>query len=50
MSEIPLKVANGIFEADMALSGLAGGDYLIEFAAKAESGEAKDVIAFRVGR
>jgi VWFA-related protein len=50
MSELPLQAAGSVFEAELPLSALAAGDYLLEFSAKAESGEAKETLAFRVGR
>ena len=51
MSELTLQAAaNGLFEAELPLSALAAGEYLIELTAKSESGTTQDTIAFRVGR
>ena len=50
MSEIPMQLNGAVFEAELPLSAFGGGDYLLEFTAKAESGEAKETLAFRVGR
>jgi VWFA-related protein len=51
MSDLPFKqAADGFFEAELPLSSLAAGEYLIEFTAQTESGKAQDTIAFRVGR
>jgi VWFA-related protein len=35
-------------QLDLALSGMAAGEYLVEIKAKGESGEAKQLVAFRV--
>ena len=50
MADIPLQATGSLFEAEFPLSSLGGGEYLIEFIAKAESGTAQETIAFRVGR
>ncbi|MEO5896701.1 MAG: VWA domain-containing protein [Vicinamibacterales bacterium] len=51
MSDLALQPGvGGSFEAELPLSALAAGDYLIEFTAKAPSGTTQDTIAFRVGR
>ena len=51
MSDLQFQAgAGGLFEAELPLSSLAAGDYLIELTAKSESGTAQDTIAFRVGR
>lgn len=51
MSELAFQTrTGGLFEAELPLSSLAAGDYLIEFNAKSESGTAQETIAFRVGR
>ena len=42
--------AGGSFEAELPLSALAGGEYLIQFTASTPSGKVQDTIAFRVGR
>ena len=44
------RAASGTFETELPLSGLAAGEYLIEFTAKTDSGTAQDTIALRVGR
>ena len=50
MSELPMQANGGVFEAELPLSSFGAGDYLIEITAKAESGEAKETLAFRIGR
>ena len=50
MADIPLQATGSMFEAEFPLSSLGGGEYLLEFIAKAESGTAQETIAFRVGR
>ena len=50
MSDITLQAAGSTFEAELPLSSLAAGDYVLEFTAKAEAGTAQETIAFRVGR
>jgi hypothetical protein len=51
MSDLTLQAGPaGLFEAELPLSSLAAGEYLIELTAKSESGTAQDTIAFRVGR
>lgn len=51
MSAIALQPgAGGSFEAELPLSALGAGEYLIEFTAKTSSGTIQDTIAFRVGR
>ncbi len=51
MSDIALQPgAAGSFEAELPLSPLGAGEYLIEFNAKTSSGTIQDTIAFRVGR
>ena len=50
MADIPLQANGSTFEAEMPLSSFGGGEYVIEFTAKAESGTAQETIAFRIGR
>jgi hypothetical protein len=51
MADIPLTPAGGsTFEAELPLSALAAGEYLIEFNASTDSGKAQDTIAFRINR
>ncbi len=38
----------GIFQVDLALASLAPGEYLIEFVARADANEARQLVAFRV--
>jgi len=37
-----------VYEVDLPLAGLAAGDYVVELRAKSPSGNANDVVAFRV--
>jgi hypothetical protein len=51
MSELPIQTPSpGKGELELGLASLAAGDYLIELTAKTESGSARELIAFRVGR
>ena len=51
MAELPVQAgAGGLSDIELPLSSLAAGDYLIELNAKTESGTAKELIAFKVGR
>ena len=51
MADIPFTSAGGAtFEAELPLSALAAGEYLLEFNASTESGKAQDTIAFRINR
>ena len=50
MAEIPLQASGATFEGELTLSSLGGGEYILEFTAKGESGTAQETIAFRVGR
>jgi VWFA-related protein len=51
MADIPFTSAGGAtFEAELPLSALAAGEYLIELNASTESGKAQDTIAFRINR
>jgi VWFA-related protein len=45
---VPPPPASGQFQIDLPLSGLAPGEYLVELKAKGQSGEAKQLVAFRV--
>jgi hypothetical protein len=46
----PMPEGSGAFEAELPLSALAAGEYLLEFKAAAQGeGEAKELIAFKVG-
>jgi hypothetical protein len=50
MAEVPIGPATtgDGFQIDMTLNSIPVGEYLIEITAKAPSGEAKELIAFRV--
>jgi len=50
MSDIKMQAVAGLFEAELPLSSLAAGEYLVEFTAKGLAGTAQDTVAFRVGR
>jgi hypothetical protein len=50
MVDIPLQATGPTFEAELQLSSLGAGEYVIEFTAKGESSTAQETIAFRVGR
>ena len=50
MSDLPLQANGSAFEAELTLSSLGAGEYVIEITAKAEAGTAQDTVAFRVGR
>jgi len=50
MADIPLQANGSTFEAELQLSSLGAGEYVLEFNAKAETGTAQETIAFRVGR
>ena len=50
MSDIQLQLVGGVYEAELPLSSLAAGEYLVEFTAKSLAGSSTDTIAFRVGR
>jgi hypothetical protein len=51
MTDLAMQTAaSGLFEAEVPLSGLAAGEYLIAFTATTESGTAQETLAFRVGR
>ena len=50
MVDIPLQATGSTFEAELPLSSLGAGEYMIEFTAKADSGTTQETIAFRVGR
>ena len=45
-----LQATGPTYEAELQLSSLGAGEYVIEFTAKAESGTTQETIAFRVGR
>ena len=50
MADVPVQAAEGKpFQIDFPLASLAPGEYLIQIDAKAESGTAKQVLAFKVG-
>ena len=49
MSDVPVQVSNsGVAEMELSLAALAGGDYLLEVNAKADSGSAQEMVAFRI--
>jgi hypothetical protein len=50
MSELPAAAAPaaGQQQIDLPLSALAPGEYVVEIKAKAEAGEAQELVAFRV--
>jgi VWFA-related protein len=50
IADLPVgaPAAGGAAEIDLALPSLAPGDYLIEIAASAEGGEAKELVGFRI--
>jgi VWFA-related protein len=50
MSDIKMQLVGGVYEAELPLSSLAAGDYLIEFTARGPAGSAQETVAFRVGR
>ena len=50
MADIPMQAVGSTFEGELTLSALGGGEYLLEFTAKGESGTVQETIAFRVGR
>ncbi|MBI2222128.1 MAG: VWA domain-containing protein [Acidobacteria bacterium] len=52
MADLPMKAPTGgarDFEAELPLAALAAGEYLVEIKASAAEGEAKELVAFRVG-
>ncbi|HSC27770.1 MAG TPA: VWA domain-containing protein [Vicinamibacterales bacterium] len=50
MADLPVQTSPGGAEIDYGLSSLAVGDYIIELTARTESGQAQELIAFKVGR
>ena len=51
MADIPFtSTGPATFEAELPLSALAAGEYLIELNASTDSGKAQDTIAFRINR
>ena len=51
MADLPVQAGTGgAADIELPLSSLAAGDYLIELNAKADSGSAQELIAFKVGR
>jgi hypothetical protein len=49
MSELPVTPsAEGRSEIELALAPIAAGEYVIEVTAAGESGEVKELLAFRV--
>ena len=51
MADVPVASASagGTHQIDLGLSSIATGDYIIEITAKGETGEAKQLVALRVG-
>ena len=50
MADVPVQAADGKpFQIDFPLASLAAGEYLIQIDAKAASGAAQHVLAFKVG-
>ena len=51
MSDVPVAAApsGGTHQIDMGLSSIASGEYLIEITAKGATGEAKELVPFRIG-
>jgi hypothetical protein len=51
MSDLTVQSSpSGGVDLDLPLGNLAPGDYLIEFSARTPSGDARELIAFKVGR
>jgi hypothetical protein len=50
MADIPVQPLEGGNALELSLSSLAAGDYVIEVNAKAETGAAQELIAFKVSR
>jgi VWFA-related protein len=50
MADLPVQAQGAAADVELPLASLAPGDYLIEVNAKAESGTAQELIAFKVGR
>jgi VWFA-related protein len=51
MADVPVQTpAPGGADVDLPLSNLAPGDYLLQLTAKTETGTARELVAFRVGR
>jgi VWFA-related protein len=49
MNDLPVSAASGqTHQVDLPLAGIAAAEYLIEITAKGESGDAKQLVAFRV--
>jgi VWFA-related protein len=50
MADVPVApaAAGGTHQIDLALSGIAAGEYLIEITAKGSSGEAKELVPLRI--
>jgi len=48
MADLPVKSSNGSSELELGLAAYAAGEYLLELTAKAESGTAQEIIAFRL--
>ncbi|HEX7087698.1 MAG TPA: VWA domain-containing protein [Vicinamibacterales bacterium] len=51
MQEIPVQVdaASGAVDVELPLAGIAPGEYLLELRASGQGGEARELVAFRVG-
>ena len=50
MSDIKMQPIDGLYEAELPLSSLAAGEYIVEITAKGLAGTAQETVAFRVGR
>lgn len=51
MSDLPMSpyaAADGVYQIDLPLAGLAPGEYLIAITARASDGEARELIAFKL--
>ena len=48
MNDIPLGTSGSGFQLDLPLAGMAAAEYIIEISAKTESGQARQLVAFRV--
>ena len=48
MLDVPVQMSGVTGEMEVALASLAAGEYLLELNAKAESGSAQQMVAFRI--
>jgi hypothetical protein len=51
MADVPVvpAVAGGTHQIDLGLSSIAAGEYLVEITAKGATGDAKELVALRIG-